>query len=1092
MKNLAKRSLALVLALVLCIGILPGLSIPASAAANVVNVEYVTGTASYGGDTFYDVIYNWGERGQTATYLSQNASAFYTGDYTYDELSQLSGDDLYDALYELMYSNHAHVTDYDETRALYAFTDCENSGYYTDAISGFYTGYSIGPAWDGGATWNREHTWPKSKTDAGTCSGSSDGEVADIMMLRPEDSNTNSSRGNKAYGAVTDETHYYPNLSEDYDVRGDIARIYLYVYVRWGNERLLENDVVITSIDLLLEWMEEDPVDTWEMGRNDSVQSVTGTRNVFVDYPELAYLLFEEEIPADMITPSGEGYESNYTVTAVANGNGIVLVNGNTVTYLPDDGYEVLKYSVNGFADVTENGNVLILDAQSDCTVTVNFTEKDPVTATFTENGVLISTDSCHDGDVIVLPQAHMEVEGYTFIGWATTSVEDATAMPVCFKAGQKYPLLEDTTFYAVYSYMAQDDSEDGGTWTLLTDTSKLEADMKLILAYNAASVVAGDLGSYTYMASLDAQFSDDLSTILELPDGAVILTLGGSEGTWTLANSSGQLLGTASQKLYWNKNNTTWTISVSSDGQAVIVSTSSSDDILQYNKTSPRFKTYKSTSKQQTPQLYYLDTASGSLHYTTGGNYTCTHNWEDVEAVASTCTENGVMAHQVCTLCGAYAVDGVMVSYDSLIMELDPDNHVRTYQDGMEDAGCLTDGFIGATYCCDCDALLKDSEVLTALGHAYGDDGICTRCHHVQFSVATQPTTQKVKSGATATFAVEAAGTDLSYQWQTKTSSSGSWINCTFTGSQTASMSVPATTGRNGYYYRCVITDGEGNVGYTNTVRLYVLGIKTQPTTQKVKAGATATFTVSATGSGKTYQWQTKTSSSGSWKNCTFTGSKTATMSVPATTARNGYYYRCKITDSAGNVVYTNTVRLYVLGIKTQPTTQKVKAGATAKFTVSATGYGLSYQWQTKTSSSGSWKNCTFTGSKTATLSVPATTARNGYYYRCKITDSAGNVVYTNTVRLYVLGIKTQPTSKTVTAGNTAKFTVSATGSSLTYQWQYKTSSGWKNTTLTGAKTNTLSVKGTTARNGMKYRCKITDSAGNVVYTNTVTLTVK
>ena len=360
--------------------------------------------------------------------------------------------------------------------------------------------------------------------------------------------------------------------------------------------------------------------------------------------------------------------------------------------------------------------------------------------------------------------------------------------------------------------------------------------------------------------------------------------------------------------------------------------------------------------------------------------------------------------------------------------------------------------------------------------------------------AITSQPTTQKVTAGSTATFAVEAVGIDLSYQWQTKTSSSGSWKDCTFDGSQTATMSVPATTARNGYYYRCVITDGNGESLTTDIVRLYVLGVKTQPATQKVKAGATAKFTVSATGSGKTYQWQTKTSSSGSWKNCTFTGSKTATMSVSATTARNGYYYRCKITDDAGNVVYTNTVRLYVLSIKTQPTTQKVKAGSTAKFTVSATGSGLTYQWQTKTSSSGSWKNCTFTGSKTATMSVSATTARNGYYYRCKITDSAGNVTYTNTVRLYVLGIKTQPTSKTVKSGNTAKFTVSATGSGLTYQWQTKTSSSgsWKNCTFTGSKTATMSVSATTARNGYYYRCKITDSAGNVVYTNTVKLTVK
>ena len=42
--------------------------------------------------------------------------------------------------------------------------------------------------------------------------------------------------------------------------------------------------------DDLLRWIEEDPVDTWELGRNDSVEAITGTRNVFVDYPELPIL----------------------------------------------------------------------------------------------------------------------------------------------------------------------------------------------------------------------------------------------------------------------------------------------------------------------------------------------------------------------------------------------------------------------------------------------------------------------------------------------------------------------------------------------------------------------------------------------------------------------------------------------------------------------------------------------------------------------------------------------------------------------------------------------------------------------------------
>jgi hypothetical protein len=63
---------------------------------------------------------------------------------------------------------------------------------------------------------------------------------------------------------------------------------------------------VFQSIDVLLEWCALDPVDTWEMGRNEVVENIQGNRNVFIDYPELAWLLFDREIPDNMVTPSGE------------------------------------------------------------------------------------------------------------------------------------------------------------------------------------------------------------------------------------------------------------------------------------------------------------------------------------------------------------------------------------------------------------------------------------------------------------------------------------------------------------------------------------------------------------------------------------------------------------------------------------------------------------------------------------------------------------------------------------------------------------------------------------------------------------------
>ena len=75
--------------------------------------------------------------------------------------------------------------------------------------------------------------------------------------------------------------------------------------IRWGNtNKFYGSGGVLENRALLLKWLKEDPVDTWEMGRNDAVQSITGVRNVFVDYPELAFRLLGEEVPANYPTPS--------------------------------------------------------------------------------------------------------------------------------------------------------------------------------------------------------------------------------------------------------------------------------------------------------------------------------------------------------------------------------------------------------------------------------------------------------------------------------------------------------------------------------------------------------------------------------------------------------------------------------------------------------------------------------------------------------------------------------------------------------------------------------------------------------------------
>ena len=273
--------------------------------------------------------------------------------------------------------------------------------------------------------------------------------------------------------------------------------------------------------------------------------------------------------------------------------------------------------------------------------------------------------------------------------------------------------------------------------------------------------------------------------------------------------------------------------------------------------------------------------------------------------------------------------------------------------------------------------------------------------------TITSQPTTVNMPAGTTAKFTVKASGTGLTYQWQYRTSSTGSWKNCTATGNKRATVSVPVTASRNGFQYRCKVTNSAGKTVNSKVATLNVVTLKitAQPANKTVPIGTTAKFTVKATGSTLKYQWQYRSSSTAAWKSASATGSKTATVKVPATASRNGFQYRCKITDKYGNVIYSKVVTLkaVVLKVTTQPANKTVAAGTTAKFTVKASGTGLTYQWQFRKSADGKWFNNTSASGKTNVLSIGATASRNGFQYRCKITDKYGNVIYSNVATLTV-----------------------------------------------------------------------------------------
>lgn len=87
---------------------------------------------------------------------------------------------------------------------------------------------------------------------------------------------------------------------------------------------------------------------------------------------------------------------------------------------------------------------------------------------------------------------------------------------------------------------------------------------------------------------------------------------------------------------------------------------------------------------------------------------------------------------------------------------------------------------------------------------------------------------------------------------------------------------------------------------------------------------------------------------------------------------------------------------------------------------------------------------------------------------------------------------ITAQPADMTVTVGQTASFTVTATGENLSYQWQQITDNGQSWTDIDGATDATYTAEATTTgMSGYQYHCLVSNSAGSVT-SATATLTVK
>jgi parallel beta-helix repeat protein len=169
---------------------------------------------------------------------------------------------------------------------------------------------------------------------------------------------------------------------------------------------------------------------------------------------------------------------------------------------------------------------------------------------------------------------------------------------------------------------------------------------------------------------------------------------------------------------------------------------------------------------------------------------------------------------------------------------------------------------------------------------------------------------------------------------------------------------------------------------------------------------------------------------------------------------------------------------------ITSQPVSASVTLGQAATFSVTATGTGtLSYQWQQN--------SVNIAGATGSSYISPATIpADNGSTFEVVVSDTAGSTT-SNPAALTLTdtappALTAQPQSQSVTLGQAATFSVTATGTgTLSYQWQQNS------VNIAGATASNYTTPATSASDtGSTFDVIVSDATGSTT-SNSATLTV-
>ena len=236
-------------------------------------------------------------------------------------------------------------------------------------------------------------------------------------------------------------------------------------------------------------------------------------------------------------------------------------VSGNTITVTP--------------VAVTPSAQTITVSQEADATYaagsvtfTVSVTDATPVpthTATFSVNGEIINTDVVAEGAAITFPTNPADINGKSFVGWATATINGTTntapEMVTSAIMGNS-----DITFYAVFA----EASSGSASLTKMTSSDTFTANDKVVIVASGNVAMYQETVSNSYVN--DYTFDNNVTTVAADDKNWFTVSAGSTSGTWKL--------GDATNGYVYNGSSNNLAISTSS----------STDFTLSWNNTENKF----------------------------------------------------------------------------------------------------------------------------------------------------------------------------------------------------------------------------------------------------------------------------------------------------------------------------------------------------------------------------------------------------------------------------------------------------------------------------------------------------------------------